>query len=61
MASGVDEGILIDPLDQTLTWCRINGNNVVWNTRNNPSTFRSRILNGFTLNLHGLKFLTNSL
>ncbi|PKY39449.1 hypothetical protein RhiirA4_538118 [Rhizophagus irregularis] len=52
MASGVDEGILIDPLDQTLTWYRINGNNVVWRTRNNPSTFRSRILNGFTLNLH---------
>ncbi|CAB5363369.1 unnamed protein product [Rhizophagus irregularis] len=54
MDAGVDEGILIDPIDRTLTCYRISRNNIVWETRNNPRSFTSRILNGFVLNLNNI-------
>ncbi|CAB4479185.1 unnamed protein product [Rhizophagus irregularis] len=54
MDAGVDEGILIDPIDRTLTCYRISRNNIVWGTRNNPRSFTSRILNGFVLNLNNI-------
>ncbi|PKK74152.1 hypothetical protein RhiirC2_775112 [Rhizophagus irregularis] len=54
MDAGVDEGILIDPIDRTLTCYRISRNNIVWGTQNNPRSFTSRILNGFIFNLNNI-------
>ncbi|CAI2196625.1 13608_t:CDS:2, partial [Funneliformis geosporum] len=48
----VEEGILIDPINRTLTIYRVDRNgDIVWNTRRNTRTFTFQILNGFVLNL----------
>ncbi|RGB29808.1 restriction endonuclease type II-like protein [Rhizophagus diaphanus] len=54
MDAGAQEGFLIDPINQTVTIYRINGNNIVWNERRNPRTVTSQILNGFVLNMQGI-------
>ncbi|CAG8743071.1 15129_t:CDS:2, partial [Funneliformis mosseae] len=51
MNADVEEGILIDPLNQTVTVYRVQQDNIVMNVRRNPRTFTSRILNGFVLDL----------
>ncbi|CAG8753281.1 6726_t:CDS:1, partial [Funneliformis mosseae] len=48
------EGILIDPLNQTVTVYRVQEDNIVLNVRRNPHTFTSRILNGFVLDLQDI-------
>ena len=48
------EGILIDPINRTVTIYRVRENYIVWNVQRNLRIITSQILNGFVLDMQGI-------